>query len=192
MELTINVHGADGEIFVESFGGYKGNKNAAQITTGLNVACDGKVPDWTGAGGGVMHAVDRSFKGGEVTPSDWAVMIFEDNVITSNAIAANVAGTSYRVSFETSAAVYSAMNPDQATKAGDALLIEVLRADNSVLAGTTKAPGAWTGKMTFTPESFEFKGDGSGDLRLRIGPAGAGKSGRFHGAIDNITVKEMK
>ena len=192
MELTINVHGAGGEIFVESFGGYKGNQNAAQITTGLNVACDGKVPDWTGAGGGVMHAVDRSFKGGEVTPSNWAIMIFEDNVITSNAIAANVAGTSYRVCFETSAAVYSAMNPDQATKAGDTLLIEVLRADNSVLAGTTKAPGAWTGKMTFTPASFDFKGDGSGELRLRIGPAGAGKSGRFHGAIDNITVKEMK
>jgi hypothetical protein len=59
-----------------------------------------------------------------------------------------------------------------------------------VLASTTKAPGAWTGKMTFTPASFEFKGDGSGDLRLRIGPAGAGKSGRFHGAIDTIIVKD--
>jgi hypothetical protein len=190
MELTINVHGAGGEIFVESFGGYKGNKNATQITTGLNVACDGKVPDWTGAGGSVMHAVDRSFKGGEVTPSDWGILIFEDNVITSKAIGANVAGQTYRVNFELSAAVYA--DASQATQAGDALLIEVLRADNSVLASTTKAPGAWTGKMTFTPASFEFKGDGSGDLRLRIGSAGAGKSGRFHGAIDNITVKEMK
>jgi hypothetical protein len=190
MELTINVHGAGGEIFVESFGGYKGNKNAAQITTGLNVACDGNVPDWTGAGGGVMHAVDRSFKGGEVTPSNWGILIFEDNVITSKAIGANVAGQTYRVNFELSAAVYA--DASQATQAGDALLIEVLRADNSVLASTTKAPGAWTGKMTFTPASFEFKGDGSGDLRLRIGSAGAGKSGRFHGAIDNITVKEMK
>ena len=53
--------------------------------------------------------------------------------------------------------------------AGDALLIEVLRADNSVLASTTNAPGAWTGKMTFTPANFEYKGDGSGDVRLRIG-----------------------
>jgi len=96
----------------------------------------------------------------------------------------------YRVNFEVSAAVYAGSS--QATQAGDALLIEVLRADNSVLASTTNAPGAWTGKMTFTPASFHYKGDGSGDVRLRIGPAGTMNSGRFHGAIDNIMVKEMK
>ena len=67
----------------------------------------------------------------------------------------------------------------------------MLRADNSVLASTTKTPGAWIGKMTFIPASLDYKGDGSGDICLRIGPAGAGKSGRFHGAIDNIIVKEM-
>ncbi|MFN7343222.1 MAG: hypothetical protein ACK5TA_07790, partial [bacterium] len=104
IELAMNVSGAGGEIFVESFGGYKGNRNAIQFKTGLNVACDGKVAAWTGAGGGVMHAVDRSFKGGEVTPSDWAVMIFEDNVITSEKIAANDAGHTYRIDFELSAA----------------------------------------------------------------------------------------
>ena len=76
--------------------------------------------------------------------------------------------------------------------AGDALLIEVLRADNSVLASTTNAPGAWTGRMTFTPASFEYKGDGLGNVRLRIGPAKTMNSGRFHGAIDNIMVREMK
>jgi hypothetical protein len=139
-----------------------------------------------------MHAVDRSFKGGEVTPSDWAIMIFEDNVITSNTMAANVAGTSYRVDFETSPAVYAASNPDQATIAGDTLLFEVLRADNSVLASTTNAPGAWTGKMTFTPASLQYKGDGSGDVRVRIGPSKPMNSGRFSGAVDNITVREMK
>jgi hypothetical protein len=156
------------------------------------VAYDGKVDGWAGSGTGTMHAVDRSFKGGEVTPSDWAIMIFEDNVITSKAMAANVAGTSYRVSFETSAAVYSAMNPDQATKAGDALLIEVLRADNSVLASTTNTPGAWTGKMTFTPAGFPFKGDGSGDVRIRIGSDKTMNCGRFRGAIDHITVRAIK
>ena len=192
MEVTINVLGAGGEVFVESFGGFKGNQNATQFKTGLNVAHDGKVHGWAGSGAGTMHAVDRSFKGGEVTPSDWAIMIFEDNIITSNAMAANVAGTSYRVSFETSAAVYSAMNPGQATKAGDALLIEVLRADNSVLASTTNTPGAWAGKMTFTPAGLSFKGDGSGDVRVRIGPHKTMNCRRFHGAIDNITVREMK
>jgi hypothetical protein len=72
------------------------------------------------------------------------------------------------------------------------LLIEVLRADNSVLASTTKTHCVWTGKMMFSPESFDYKGDGSGDLRLRIGPAEAGKSGRFHGAIDHIVIRETK
>ena len=192
MELTMHVLGAGGEVFVESFGGFKGNQNATQFKSGLNVAHDGKVHGWDGSGRGTMHAVDRSFKGGEVTPSDWAIMIFEDNVITSNTMAANVAGTSYHVSFETSPAVYSAMNPDQATKAGDGLLIEVLRADNSVLASTTNAPGAWTGKMTFTPASLQYKGDGSGDVRVRIGPAKTMNSGRFRGAVDNITVRELK
>jgi hypothetical protein len=190
MEVTIQVLGADGEIFVESFGGYKGNQNNTQFKTGLNVACDGKVSGWTGSGGGVMHAVDRSFKGGEVTPSDWAIMIFEDNVITSKALPANVAGTACRIDFEISAAVYA--DASQATQAGDALLIEVLRADNSVLASDTKIPGAWPGKMTFTPASLDYKGDGSGDLRLRISPANPSDSRRFHGAIDNIVVREIK
>ena len=192
MELTIDVHGTGGEIFVESFGGYKGNQNGTQFKTGLNVACDGKVPGWTGSGGGVMHAVDRSFKGGEVTPSDWAVMIFEDNVITSKAFGANVAGTAYRVSFELSAAVYAATHPEQATKAGDTLRIEVLRKDGTVLNFNELAPGPWKGTCEFVTAHFDYTGDGSGDVRLRIGPAGAGKSGRFHGSIDNVTVKEMK
>jgi hypothetical protein len=46
--------------------------------------------------------------------------------------------------------------------------------------------------MTFTPASLDYKGDGSGDIRLRIGPAGTVKSGRFHGATENIMVREMK
>ena len=137
-----------------------------------------------------LHAVDRANPGGQSNPSDWAIMIFEDNVITSKAVAANVAGHAYRVNFEAGAAVYNGSS--QATQTGDALLIEVLRRDNSVLASTTNAPGAWTGKMTFTPASFQYKGDGSGDIRLRVGPAGTMNSGRFHGAIDNIMVREMK
>jgi hypothetical protein len=138
-----------------------------------------------------MHAVDRANHRGQSNPSDWAIMIWQDNVITSEAFTANVGGHAYSVNFEVGAAVYAATNPDQATQAGDALLIEVLRGDNSILASTTKAPGAWTGKMAFTAASFEYKGDGSGNVRLRIGPAKM-KSGRFHGAIDNLIVREMK
>jgi hypothetical protein len=190
IELTINVHGAGGEIFVEGFGGYKGNQNDTQFKTGLNVACDGKVPGWTGAGRRIMHAVDRSFKGGEVTPSDWAIMIFDDNVITSAEIDANATGATYRFAFDTSPAVYA--QEFQATQATDALIIEVLRKDGSVLKSFKHAPGAWKGQTEFTAVGFDYTGDGSGSLRLRISPEGAAKSGRFAGAIDNLIIKKAK
>ena len=190
VELTMNVHGAGGEIFIESFGGYQGDQNETQFKTGLNVAHDGKVPNWTGAGAGVMHGLDRSFKGGEVTPSDWAVMIFEDNVITSAEIDANAIGTTYRIAFEASPAVYA--QELQATQATDAMLIEVLRNDGSVLKSFKHAPGAWMGETEFTASGFDFKGDGSGNVRLRISADGSVKNGRFAGAIDNFMVIKVK
>ena len=192
IQLQITVAGSLGVHLIGNFNRYSGDQNETQYQSGLKVAHSGTVAGWTHAGTGATHAVDRANPAGQSNPSDWAIMIFEDNVITSKAVAANVAGHTYGVNFEVGAAVYAATNPDQATQAGDALLIEVLRGDNSVLASTTKAPGAWTGKMTFTPASFEYKGDGSGNVRLRIGPAGTMNSGRFHGAIDNIMVREMK
>lgn len=190
IELTVNVLGANGEIFIESFGGYKGTQNATQTTTGLNVAHDGKVLGWTGSGRGVMHAVDRSFKGGEVTPSDWAIMIFDDNVITSAEIDANTTGTTYRVGFETSPAVYS--QKTQATQATDTLRIDVLRNDGSVLKSFKHAPGTWKGRTEFSEAGFDYTGDGSGSLRLRIAAEGASKSGRFAGAIDDLIIRKGK
>jgi hypothetical protein len=187
MQVQIAVTGLPGVFFSEKFNRYSGDQNTAQVQSGLKVAHSGSVASWTHAGQGAMHAVDRANQAGQANPSEWSIMIFDDNVIISKAFAANVAGQSYRVNFDASAAVYN--GSPQATQAGDALLIEVLRADNSVLASTTHAPGAWNGKMTFTTASLDYKGDGSGDLRLRIGPAGGGKSGRFHGAIDTIIVK---
>ena len=192
IQLQITVAGSPGVHLIGNFNRYSGDQNETQYQSGLKIAHSGTVAGWTHAGTGAMHAVDRANPAGQSNPSDWAIMIFEDNVITSKPVAANVAGHTYRVNFETSAAVYAGSNPDQATQAGDALLIEVLRTDNSVLASTTKAPGAWTGKMTFTAANFEYKGDGSGNVRLRIGPAKTMKSGRFPGAIDNIMVREMK
>ena len=91
------------------------------------------------AGTGTMHAVDRANPAGQSNPSDWAIMIWQDNVITSGAFAANVAGHAYRVNFE-AAPPFMQIRTGQATKAGDALLIEVLRGDNSVLASTPRRP----------------------------------------------------
>ena len=66
----------------------------------------------------------------------------------------------------------------------------MLRGDSSVLATHVHAPGAWTGKMAFAAASFQYTGDGSGNVRLRIGPAGPLTSGRFQGAIDNAIVRD--
>jgi len=190
IQLQITVTGSTGILFAENFKHYSGIRNGTQFQSGLNVACNGNVAGWTRTGTNAMHAVDRATPAGESNPPDWAIMIWQDNWITSRAFAANAAGHAYRVNFEASAAVYAGTNPDQATQVGDALLIEVLRADNSVLAKHTQAPGAWTGKMAFTAASFSYTGDGSGNVRLRIGPAGPLTSGRFQGAIDNLIVKD--
>ena len=189
LELTINVIGAGGELFTESFGGYKGSKTSKQFQSGLKVAHGGTVAGWIHSGFNATHAVDRSFGGGEVTPSDWAIMIVNDNVIISPVIDANAAGESYRVAFEAGPAVY-AMG-DQATRAGDALRVAVIREDGSVLKSFTHAPGKWSGKADFSAASFEYAGDGSGPVRIRIGSAEDKPEARFMGAIDNLVIRKI-
>jgi hypothetical protein len=185
IQLQIKVLGTS--LFVENFSSYSGTQNSTQYQSGLRIAYNGSAAAWTNTGAGTMHAVDR---GGPSNAQNWAAMIFQDNVITSGTIAANTSGQTYRVAFETSPAVYGGSNVDQATQAGDALRIEVLRGNGTVLATHTREPGAWAGTMVFTVDGFEYTGDGSGDVRLRIGPAGALTSGRFQGAIDNIIVEK--
>jgi hypothetical protein len=192
LQVRIQVLGADGEVFLESFGAYEGTKNNKQADTGLTVAHGGKIANWSSSGAGAVHAVDRSMRTSEtaLTPSDWAIMIFKDNVITSSEISANASGKSYEVSFETAPAAYGDLS--QATKAGDALLIEVLRKDGSVLKSFEHTPGAWSGKSAFTPAKFSYQADDSGDIRLRISAAGNKTDDRFKGSIDNLAVKEAK
>jgi hypothetical protein len=185
----IAVAGSPGLLFAEKFSRYSGTQNETQYQSGLKVAYNGNVAGWTPAGNGAMHAVDRANPAGQSNPPDWAVMIWQDNVITSRAFDANAAGHAYRVNFEAGAAVYA--DASQATQAGDGLLIEVLRGDNSVLARHTQAPGGWAGKMALAAAVFEYNGDGSGNVRLRIGPAKTLTSGRFQGVIDNLIVRDV-
>ena len=72
-----------------------------------------------------------------------------------------------------------------------ARLIEVLRADKTVLASKTITPGAWAGKLEFQPGVLEYQGDGTGAVKLRISPAKT-SSKRFQGAIDNFQWRENK
>ena len=181
-------------IFTEDFNGYAGNQNNTQVDTGLEVAFGGTVAGWSNSGAGTMHAVDLANLGGESNPSDWAAMFWQNNVITQTVgIAANVSGTSYEVTFDYGTADYAG---GQGTGAGDELLVEVLRGDDSVLASDVFTPGAW-GAGNYNLDAglqgtLAYVGDGTGDVRLRIGPAaGNFNQGLFAGEIDNISVSEV-
>lgn len=165
-------------VLTENFNGYSGNQNNRQYQTGLKVSYGGSVPGWGAAGGGAIHAVDRTGSG------NYAPMIWQDNVLTlATGIPANESGETYYVEFVAAPATYS--EGSQATTETDGFVIDVLRGDNTVLATYTCLPGAW-GTQSFNPFSFEYAGDGSGDVRLRVGPLAA--SGHFGGAIDNLRV----
>jgi len=132
-----------------------------------------------------MHAANLDGAG------NWAIMFWQDNVITlDSGIPANEAGRTYYVEFDYGSAVYSALI--QATGAGDSLLVEVLRGDNTVLASGTYAPGAW-GAGNYNLDgglhgTLQYVGDGSGVVRLRIGPTPPYTSGHFEGEIDDLVL----
>jgi hypothetical protein len=182
--------GAATIIFTENFNTYTGNQNNTQYQTGLNVAHTGSVAGWSNSGQGTIHAVDLDATAGV----NWAPMFYQDNVITQTVgIAANNLNASYEINFDYGTAVYGTAQAAERTLAADSLLVQVLRADNSVLTSTTYAPGAWdtVGNSNLDAGlkgTLSYIGDGTGVVRLRIGPAGTLTSGRFEGEIDNLSV----
>ena len=185
IQLQITVTGTS--ILAEDFNSYSGNQNNTQYQTGLKVAFGGSVARWSNTGTSTMHAVDLSGSG------NWAIMFYQDNVITlTTGIAANTSGVTYKLDFDYGTAVYAQSN--QATAATDGLSVQVLRADNSVLASNTYTPGAWSNPSNANLSAghhgtLQYVGDGTGVVRLKIGPAGSLTSGRFQGEIDNIILK---
>ena len=165
--------------FTENFNGYWGNMNAAQVGTGLNVAHSGGVDGWGRSGGGTMHAVDLG-------SSNWAIMLWADNVITRYGLNANDLGENYALTFDYGTAAYGGSTP---TAAGDGVVVEILREDGTVLASNTFMPGAW-GAGNYNLDgghqgSLVYAGDGSGVVNIRIGPS---SSGTFAGEIDNVAL----
>jgi hypothetical protein len=175
---------ASAQIFSEDFNAYSGNQNATQVDSNLEVAFGGTLAGWTGSGAGAIHAVDLANTGGQSNPSNWAMMFFRDNVMTSSAIAANDGGASYQVSFSAGPAVYASAG--QATTAADGLIIDVLRGA-TVIATHTHLPGTWAGSQALSADSFSYIGDGSGNVQIRVRTVNSGAS-RFGGAIDDIDV----
>lgn len=112
------------------------------------------------------------------------------NALTlASAINANKDGREYRVSFAAGPSVWAGAS--QATAKGDGLLVQVLRQDGTVLAWHVHRPEPWSGKATaqqLQAASFVYKGDGTGDVTLHI--TASDYTGRFGGAIDDVTIKE--
>ena len=179
----------------ESFTAPPGNFNgdpSGQVGTGLDLAFSGSLAGWNKAGAGTVHIVDSAnlwSAGGPINPRNFAVMIWQDNIITQAAgiAGSNDLGTGYVVDFLAAPAVYEL--PSQATGASEGILIEVLRSsDDTVLHSFVHQPGAFAGNpgdLGLSLGSFTYTGDGSGDIKFRIAPSALG-SGRFGGAIDDL------
>ena len=154
-----------------------------QYQTNNQLVFGATLTDWTKSGFNAVHAIQLSgtTPGG---PGNYAIMIFGDNLITQQtAFPANDAGKTYYASYDIGPTVYA--NPGQATQAGDQLRINLLRNDDSILASSVVAPGAWQGVQTFSQAYFSYVGDGSGPLRLQMRSEQPG-NGRFSGAVDNM------
>jgi hypothetical protein len=153
-----------------------------QYQTGNQLVFGATLSDWTKSGFNAVHAIQLSGStpGG---PGNYGIMIFADNLITQQtAFSANTLGQTYYVSYDIGPTVYA--NPSQATQAGDALRVNLLRGDASILASSVVAPGAWAGVQTFTRAYFSYVGDGTGDLRIQM--RSDTPNGRFSGAVDNM------
>ena len=175
--LTVTARPTSATVLLnENFNAYTGNHNNLQYQTALKVSHSGNLPGWNKAGGGAVHAVDRTGTG------NYAAMIWQDNVLTlASGIPANESGETYHVDFVAAPATYS--EGGQATTETDGMVIEVLRGDFTVLATYTCNPGTF-GTHSFAPYTFQYQGDGSGPVLVRVGPLAA--SGHFGGAIDNL------
>jgi hypothetical protein len=104
-------------------------------------------------------------------------------------INANENGREYRVSFAAGPSVWAGAS--QATASGDGLLLQVLRKDGTVLAWHVHRPDAWSRKadvQKLKAASFVYIGDGTGDVTLHV--TSSDYTGRFGGAIDDLTIVE--
>ncbi len=179
------IGGLPSFLLEDGFDGYfGGNQDANQPGTGLALSYGGNLPGWNKSGLNSVHAVNLG--GGNFAPS-----FYDNNAITmANGIGANQTGNDYIVSLDVGPSVYATLG--QATLASDGIVVSVLRGNNSVLATHTILPGAWvTGPnaQNLTNYSFNYTGDGSGDVRISIATNTVG-AGRFGGAVDNLKIQD--
>ncbi len=110
------------------------------------------------------------------------------NVVTlRNPINANEAETEYTVRWDVAPTVWA--DTSQATTEEDAIVVRILRSDQSVLASYTIHVRPWDVKSDdhrFERATFSYFGDGTGPIRIQIRPERA--TMRFAGAVDNLSI----
>jgi len=111
------------------------------------------------------------------------------NVTISTPIKANELERGYELSFDYSATVWAGAS--QATQEGDALLVELIDEQGTVIKSTIVSPTAWTaGKEPpqLKKQAVSYSGTGTGPIQIRITSAYPG-NGRFAGLIDNLAIR---
>ena len=170
------------EGFSDSFDTATGTAHKPQRDTRLVLMHTGSVAGWLKLGD--KHDLRCVNRGSKEQP-DWAVMIGKGTTLTSPEFSANRAGKTYQVSVEISPTVYLAVK--EATQASDVLVIELLRKDGTVLKSVEKSVGKWARNMAFQKVGFEYKGDGSGLIKIRFSSKDK-TADSFAGAINNLNV----
>ncbi len=174
------------EGLTESFDSAKGTAHKPQRDTRLPLMHTGSVAGWQhSAGNHDLRCVNRGTK----AQADWAVMVGGETTLSSPKFNANRAGKSYQVRLEVSPTVY--LSTKEATQASDLLVLEVLREDGVVLKRFEYSAGAWARKMDFKPVAFDYQGDGSGLVSVRLSSKDK-SAGRFAGAIDTLSVSVVR
>lgn len=154
----------------------------SQYNTGAPVFANGSLPGWTASGFHAVHGV-------EWQPGNRAATLYDTNMYTMVAgISANESGSTYQVDFLGSPSVWN--NGAQATTAGDGIVFQVLRGNDTVLHTFTYFPTPWAGANNYQPAGFSYIGDGSGAVRIRMFDNDAvGDS--FGGGVDDLTISKI-
>jgi hypothetical protein len=160
----------------------------SQYQSGLALAFGATLVGWTKAGSGAIHVVDiANLFGSTTNPRNCVIMFYQDNVITQNTAVtnSNISGTPYTVTFKSGPAVYQ--ETYQATTVNDGVVVDIIRTNDTLLQSYTYKPGVWAGFPTLTSTSFNYTGDGTGNIRIRVKSL-LNTTDRFGGCVDDIMI----
>ena len=192
---------AGAAIYMDGFDADVGTQNGSQHDTTLALQHSADYVNWSITAGPVSTHVDLNTlnagiaSGPYPNPSNWAAMLFSNQVLTSNAtIAANIIGQEYTVDFIAGAAGYQAFNQRSQTANGNGLRIDVIDNDGAgAIIGTYSFfdvdfdTNASALDLGLSADSFTYTGSGNADVRLVITGFG---SGVFQGTIDDISIAD--